>query len=176
VLAVIVLLTAGWPLVSSTVAGHRPLAAGATLTVGPSATDSGRVTVGPGWSVLTANSNPHQYYSRSRGQVRLSVRYVGLARLGQQGQLWRGLRQILRIGSPGVTAGRPRPFTTAGGGRGLMADLAAPGRTGRAAVVTAPARPFAIELIMLGPASSAAAMQHSGLPIMRSLRFPVAAR
>lgn len=176
VLAVIVVLTAGWPLVSATVAGHRPLAAGTTITVGPTASSSGRVTVGPGWSVMTANSNPKQYYAIDRGPVRLSVRFVRLARTGQSGPLWRGLLQILRIGSPGVTPGRPQVITTADGGRGVIAALSGPGRIGRAVVVAAPDRPYAIEMIMLGPASTLQAMHASGMPIIRSLRFPAATR
>ncbi|MGH3303097.1 MAG: hypothetical protein ACRDOK_15730 [Streptosporangiaceae bacterium] len=176
VLAVIVVLTAGWPLVGSTVAGHRPLAAGTTITVGPTAASSGRVTVGPGWSVMTASTNPHWYYSIARGPLRMSVRYVSLARAGEPGALWRGLRQILRIGNPGVTPGRPRQLTTADGSRGLIAALSGPGRTGQAAVVAAPARPFAIEMIMTGPSRTARAVRAAGMPIIRSLRLPAAAR
>jgi hypothetical protein len=175
VLAVIVVLTAGWPLVSSTVTGHRPIAAGTTITVGPTASSAGRVTVGPGWSVTTANSNPKQYYAIARGPVRLSIRFVRLARTGQPGPLWRGLRQILRIDSPGVTPGRPQVITTADGRRGIIAALSGPGRIGRAVVVAAPARPFAIEMIVLGPPGTLRAMHASGMPIIRSLRFPVTA-
>jgi hypothetical protein len=176
VLAVIVVLTAGWPLVSATVAGHRPVAAGTTVAVGPSGTESGRVTLGPGWSGLTASSNPRQYYSFSRGALRLSVRYVGLARVGERGPLFRGMRQILRLGYPGVTAGRPEVLITAAGDSGLTASLAGAGRTGQAAVVAAPTQPFAIEMVVLGPPNTARAVQAAGLPVIRSLRFPAEPR
>jgi hypothetical protein len=174
VLAVITLLTAGWPLISDTVAGHRPIPAGTTITVGPTAAESGRVTVGPGWSVLTANSDPRQYYSFGRGALQLSVRYVSLSRPGENGPLIRGMRQILRISNLGVTAGRPRTITTADGSRGLIAVLSGPGRTGQAAVVVAPARAFAIEMVMVGPPSTLGAIHAAGLPVIRSLRFPAA--
>jgi hypothetical protein len=176
VLAVIVVLTAGWPLVSATVAGHQPVAAGTTVTVGPSGTESGRVTVGPGWSVLTASSNPQQYYSFSRGALRLTVRYVSLARVGERGPLFKGMRQILRIGYPGVTAGRPQVLITAAGDHGLTASLSGAGHTGQAAVVAAPTQPFAIEMVLLGPPSTVRAVRAAGLPVIRSLRFPAAPR
>ncbi len=175
-LAVIVVLTAGWPLVSSTVAGHRPLAAGKAITVGPTTQDSGRVTVGRGWSVLTASSNPEQYYLFSRGALQLSVRYVSLPRSGEQGPLLRGMRQVLRIGNPGVRPGPPLAFVTADGSKGLMTVLYGPGRTGRAAVVAAPTRPFAIEMVLLGPPSAMRAIVAFGLPVLTSLRFSAAAR
>jgi hypothetical protein len=176
VLGVIVVLTAGWPLVSMAVADHRPLAAGATVTVGPSAAESGRVTVGPGWSVLSANSNPRQFYSFARGGLRLSVRYVSLAGIGERARLLQGMRELLRIGDPGVTAGRPRALTTVDGSRGLIATLSGPDRTGRAAVVVSPARAFAIEMVLLGPPSTVRAIEAAGLPVIESLRFPAAAR
>jgi hypothetical protein len=175
VLAVIVTLTAGWPLVSTTVAGDRPLAAGTTVTVGPSRASSGRVTVGPGWSVLTARSDPNRSYSLARGALRLSVRYVSLVSPPAQASLWRGLRQVLRIGNPGLTPGRPRVFTTSDGSQGLIAFLSGPGRTGQAAALAAPDGTFAIEMIMLGPPGTARVMRSAGLPVLRSLRFPAAA-
>jgi hypothetical protein len=176
VLAVIVVLTAGWPLVSTTVAGHRPLAGGTSVTVGPTAAESGRVTVGPGWSVLTANSNPQQFYSLGRGALRLSVRYVSLPSSTGPGQLWRGLRQVLRVGNPGVMVGRLQVITTLNGSRGLTAVLSGAGHTGQAAVFPAPTGRFAIEMIMLGPPGTAPAMRAVGVPVLRSLRFPAARR
>jgi hypothetical protein len=176
VLAVVAVLTAGWPLVSMAVADHRPLAAGTTVTVGPSAAESGRVTVGPGWSVQSADSNPQQVYSFARGGLRLSVRYVSLAGIGKHARLLPGMRQLLRIGDPGVTAGRPRALTTADGSRGLMAMLSGPDRTGRAAVVVSPTRAFAIEMVLLGPPSTARAINAAGIPVIESLRLPAAAR
>lgn len=125
---------------------------------------------------MTASSNPQQYYLFGRGAVRLSVRYVSLATPGERAMLWQGLRQLLRIGNPGVTPGRLEVMTTADGNRGLIATLSGPGRTGRAAVVAAPSGSFAIEMIMLGPSSTAPVIRTSGLPVMRSLRFPAAAR
>jgi len=176
VLAIIVVLTGGWPLVSTTVANLRPLVAGTTVTIGPSAVSSGRITVGPGWSVLSSSTNPHQSYLFGRGAVRLSVRYVRLTRTGDRRGLWRALRQMLRLGYPGLTPGRPRPIVVADGNRGLIGQLSGRGRSGKAAVVAAPAAPFAIEMIMVGPSSSNALQLAVGLPVLRSLRFPAAAR
>jgi hypothetical protein len=169
VLAVIVILTAGWPLVSATVTGHHPLADGATIAVGPTSASAGHVTVGPGWSVMTASSNPQHFYSLGHGAVQMSIRYVSLA--GEQDQLWPGLRQILRIVDPGVALGQPRPVTTADGSRGLVADLSGSGRAGEAQVVAAPARTFAIEMILVAPSSTAQAMRAAGRPVLRSLRL-----
>ena len=174
-LAVIAVLTAGWPLVSSAVAGHRPLAAGTTVTIGPSAAESGRVTVGPGWSVLTASSNPQRYYLFSHGALRLSVRYVGLFQPAEGEQLLQGMRELLRIGHPGVRPGRPRVISTVDGRRGLTALLSGPGQTGQAAVFLAPTRVFAIEMILLGPSSAASTIRAAGVPVLQSLRFPAAA-
>jgi hypothetical protein len=176
VLAVIVALTAGWPLVSAMVSGNRPLAPGTTVTVGPSAADSGRVTVGRGWSVLTANTNPRQFYSLGHGALRLSVRYVSPIKLARPGELWQGLRQMMRVANPGVSPGRLQVITTRAGDRGLTAALSGHGQTGRAAVFPAPARRFAIEMIMIGPPSTARTIRTAGLPILESLHFPAAAR
>ena len=78
VVAVMALLTAGWPLLNIAVANRHPLAAGARLTVGTSPSNSAVVTVGAGWSLLSEQSNPMQGYLLQRGRVELSITHVVL--------------------------------------------------------------------------------------------------
>lgn len=171
VIVVMALLTAGWPLVSSTVASQRPLAAGSRLTVGPGHGRSATVTVGPGWFLQSGSSDPRRGYSLQHGPVRLSIFFVALAS-GQTPLLPAGLRRMVRLGYPGVVLGELQPITTAGGYRGLTGKLSDGGRAGVAAIFPGPARAFAIEMITMAPRRAARTVQTVARPIVLSLRFP----
>src|SRR5215469_15692950 len=78
IIAVMAVLTAGWPLVSRVVSDHRHLAAGTRLKLGTSQQSSATVTVGPGWTMLTGESNPRQIYLIDRGLVHMTIAYAAL--------------------------------------------------------------------------------------------------
>jgi len=167
-------LTAGWPLASSLVHNPRPLAAGSRLTLGPNRLSAARFTVGPGWSMLRASSNPHQGYALARGPVRLSIRYVALISAGQEPQLLAGLHTVLRLSNPGVTLGQPRPVITAQGRHGITGVVSGRGVTGIVAIVPAPSRQFAIQVLVLGPPRDKLASRGAESRLVRSLLFPAA--
>jgi hypothetical protein len=167
-------LTAGWPLVSSAVHNAGPVAAGTRLTVGASQPNVARFTVGPGWSMLRAGSDPRQGYLLRRGPVRVSISYVALVGSSQAAQLWAGLHTILRLSHPGVALSRPRPLLTAQGRRGLTGVVSGRGVLGTATIVAAPSRRFAIQMLVLGPRHGRLALRSVELRLMRSLFFPAA--
>ncbi|HEY2638772.1 MAG TPA: hypothetical protein VGI66_02655, partial [Streptosporangiaceae bacterium] len=76
VIAVMVALTAGWPLLNLAVSDHQPLPAGVRLSVRPNRAHSARFLVGAGWSMISSQSDPRHGYSLRRGPVAMSVKYV----------------------------------------------------------------------------------------------------
>jgi hypothetical protein len=171
VIVVMILLTAGWPLINSTVVGRHNLSPGAMLTVGPGKPDAAQITVGRGWSVLTAESNPRFGFSLRHGAVRMTVDYVALANAAQARQLWAGLRRLLRVTEPGLHLSAPVAVVSAHGHPGLVGKLTGARRVGTAAIFTDPSRKFAIEMVMLAPRSAGLAVFLPGRQIIRSVRL-----
>jgi hypothetical protein len=176
VLAIMVVLTAGWPLLNLTVSDHRQLSPRTTLTVGPGSGYSAAFTVGPGWSMEPALSNPRLDYSLTRGVVDLDVSYVAMSAASQATGLWAGMRDLVRLRHPGVSLGQPRPITTAQGRQGMTAGLSGSGLSGTATVFALPARKYAVELIVLGPQQAIAINLAATRLILHSVRFPTATR
>jgi hypothetical protein len=174
VVALMAVLTAGWPLVSAAVHNPRPVAARTGLTVGSSRPNLARFTVGPGWSMLRAGSNARQDYLLRRGPVRLSIRYVALVSSGQVAQLWAGLHTVLRLSNPGVALSQPRPVVTAQGHRGLTGVVTGRGVTGTVTILPAPSRRFAIQVLVLGPPRRRVTIRGVELRLVRSVFFPAA--
>ena len=85
VLAVIAVLTVGWPLVSRAVSDSQPVAAGQPLTIGPGGSDAATFTPGPDWAVHNAETNTVEDWSLSDGPVNLTVAYVTLLGPSQAG-------------------------------------------------------------------------------------------
>jgi hypothetical protein len=176
VVAVMAVLTAGWPLVNLAVSDNRRVGANTRLTVGPSRRDSAQVTVGPGWLMQSAQSNPHMAYSLRRGPVTVSIVYVYLLSRGQAGDLFSGMREVIRISHPGAAISAPRPITSAHGLKGKAGLVTSSSMAGTAAVFAYPAREFAIEMMVIAPRRTSPANLVAAQRILRSLIFSAAPR
>jgi hypothetical protein len=171
-----VLLAAGWPLASRAVSGNQPAAAGAPLTIGLDSTHSAQFTLGRGWVIRSAETDPKQQWVLRRGPVDMSVTYVTLVNPSQAGQLWPGLQNILRLGASSAQLGQPAPLTSPQGGNGLTGTVTVNGRAGQAVVFPAPGEDFAIEIVSVAPTENGQAARTAAAQVVRSLRFPVATR
>jgi hypothetical protein len=175
VLAVIAVLTVGWPLVSRAVSDSQPVAAGQPLTIGPGGSDAATFTPGPDWAVHNAETNTVEDWSLSDGPVNLTVAYVTLLGPSQAGRLWPGLQRTLLLGDASARLGRPATTTTAaGGGTGLTGTVTANNLAGQADVFVGPDADFAIEIVSAAPVDDHAAAQAATALVARSLRFPAA--
>jgi hypothetical protein len=175
VVAVIVLLAAGWPLVSLAVSDDQPVAAGQPLTIGPDSAQSATFTPGRSWVVRSAETDSILRWSLSDGPVDVSVIFVTLVSPSQVGRLWPGLQRILQVDDASARLGEPASLTSAAG-RGLIGTLAANGWAGQAAVFAGPAADFAIEIISVAPVQDRAAARAAAALVTGSLRFPAAAK
>jgi hypothetical protein len=176
VLAVIVALTVGWPVVSRAVSDDQPVAAGQPLTIGPAGSHSATFTPGPDWAVHSAETNTVESWRLSHGPVDLTVAYVTLLSRSQAGRLWAGLQRTLLLGDASARLGRPATFTSADGGQGLTGTVTANDLAGQAAVFVGPDADFAIEIVSAAPVDDRAAAQAATALVARSLRFPAAAQ
>ena len=175
VLGLMVLLAAGWPLVSRAVSGNQPAAAGLPLTIGLDSTHSAQFTLGRGWVIRSAESDPKQQWVLQRGPVDMSVTYVSLVNPAQASQLWPGLHNILRLGDSSAQLGQPAPLTSPQGGHGLTGTVSVNDRAGQAVVFPAAGEDFAIEIVSVAPAENSQAARTAAAQLVRSLRFPAAA-
>jgi hypothetical protein len=171
VVAIMALLTAGWPLLNSAVANRQPLSAGSRLTVGTAPASSGVVTVGSGWYMLPAESNPAQEYVLSKDSLLLVIRHVSLVGRGQVPRMWQGLRQVLALSNPGAGLGKPVTFSTVHGLRATTGLVTGRRLIGTATVFTGPSREFAIVMVMLAPRGASRAVRAAALRIIISLVF-----
>jgi hypothetical protein len=165
-------LTAGWPLLDTLVSGRQPVAANTTFTIGPRGAESARVTVGPGWSMQRAQTNPRRDYTLSIGVVRVSVLYVAPVSAGDAAELWPGLQTILRLSHPGARLSAPELISSAYGQKGLAGRVSGRGLAGRIAIFPDLARRFAIEMVVFAPAGARLRQVVAAQSVMRSIRFP----
>jgi hypothetical protein len=171
VVAIIIVLTAGWPLLNLAVSNNRRISANTHLVVGPSRKDSARVTIGPGWSMLSAESNPHLGYVLRRGAVQVSIDYVTLIDHAHAGGLWAGMRELVRIGHPGATLSAPRPVSTVHHSEGDIGKVSGRNLVGTATVFADTSRDFAIEMVVLSPRRAVRANLIAAQRIIFSLLF-----
>jgi hypothetical protein len=176
VVAVMVLLTAGWPLLNALVADKQKLAAGASLRVGPGGPNSASVTLGPGWTLRPAESDPARAYLLRRGAVTVSISYVSLAGTYHAAGIWSGLRRVFRVSHPGVRLGKPAAVTSGQGRPGLSATATGPHSDGDVTNFVGPSGTYAIQIIALAPRYAKPVAAALSLLLIRSLRFAAAAR
>jgi hypothetical protein len=176
VIAVIVLLAVGWPVVSLAVSDDQPVAAGQPLTIGPDSAHSATFTPGRNWVVHSAETDTILRWSLSDGPVDVAVIYVMVISPSQVGRLWPGLQSGLLVGDPSARLGRPVGFTSPDGSKGLTGTVTANDRAGQAAVFPGPNGEFAIEIVSAAPVQDGAAARAAAALVARSLRFPAAAR
>jgi hypothetical protein len=175
IIAVMAVLTAGWPLLSRVVSDHQRLAANTRLSLGPSHRNSATVTVGPGWVLRAGETNPRLIYHLDRGPVHLSIAYATLLNNRQVSDLWAGLREVVRINYPGATLSNPIQIRTIHGYAGDVGVVRARNLVGTASVFAGPSRRFAIEMVVEAPSRSARLNLLAAQRIMLSLVFPAAA-
>lgn len=176
VVAIMVALTAGWPLANALVTDHQRLAAGTALRIGPSAANSAQFTLGPGWSQVPSQTNPQMSYVLRRGSLRLTVLFVALVNRSQLPELWTGLRKLVQVGNAGAWLSNPSVLHTAHGTRGLTGTVSAGNLTGLVAAFPAPSKGFAIEIVSLAPHTTNPLNVRATRLLMRSLRFQAAPR
>lgn len=176
VVAIMALLTAGWPLLNSAVANRQPLAAGSRVTVGTGGTSSGTVTVGAGWYVQPAGSNSTQEYVLRKGPVELDIDHVSLINRGQVPTIWDGLRRLLSVSDPGSRLSKPVSLMTGRRLHALTGAVSGRRLTGIATIVVGPSGEFAIEMITLAPRATRVAMRTAAVQVMASLMFTTQGR
>jgi hypothetical protein len=175
VIAVMAVLTAGWPLLNRVVSDHSRLAASTRLAIGPSHKNGAIVTVGPGWTLRASETNPRLAYTLQRGPVILSITYATLINNRQAGDLWAGLRDVVQIGHPGATLSAPVSVRTINGSAGDIGLVRSPDLAGTASVFAGPTRQYAIEMVIAAPKGSPRLNLVAAQRIMQSLVFPAAA-
>jgi len=176
VVAVMAVLTAGWPLLNAAVADRQKLAAGSLIRVGPGGRDSATIRIGPNWTLRPAETNPRQSYALQRGADLVSISYVTVLPGHRTAQIWPGMRRILLLSYPRGSLSRPVAVTSGQGLKGLTGTVTAPGRTGVVTMFVGPSGTFAIRMMALVPRQDAAAAVAARELFVRSLRFPAARR
>lgn len=176
IIAVMAVLTAGWPLLNHVVSDRQRLAARTRLTLGPSRKNSAVVTIGPGWVMQPGESNPRLAYVLKRGQVQIAIAYATLINNRQVDDLWAGLRDVVQVSHPGATLSAPRLIRTMHGSSGDFGIVRGPDLVGTASAFAGPSRRFAIEMIVETPRRSAQLNLLAAQRIMLSLLFPPARR
>ena len=176
VVGVMVLLTAGWPLVNAVVADKQQVAAGASLRVGPSGPDSASVRVGPGWTMRPAESDPRQGYLLRRGAVTVWIGYVTLTGTYRAAGIWIGLGRVFRVSNPGVRLAAPAAVTSGQGRAGLSATATGARTVGNVTAFVGPSGTYAIQIIVLAPRNAKPVAAAAALLLTRSLRFPAVLR
>jgi hypothetical protein len=171
VVAIMAVLTAGWPLINIAVSDNSRIAANSKLSVGPSRKNSAQVTVGPGWLMQSAQSDPREAYSLRRGGVTLSIIYVDLLSRSDVDGLWQGMAQLLRISYPGTSLSRPVRVTSAHGYPGDTGLITSRTTRGTAAVFADQQRQFAVEIVITAPRRTPVANLVAAQRIMRSVLF-----
>jgi hypothetical protein len=171
VVAVMALLTAGWPLLNRTVADTRPLAAGSSLTIGSGGTVSARMIIGHGWHLMPAESNPRQRYLMRAGPTLVDMYTVTLPARVSDAELWAGMRQVIRVRHAGVSVGTMTPFISPTGQAGLTGPVAGGAVAGTATVFIAPADVGALEVVVLAPRRDADGIKAATTLLMRSVTF-----
>jgi hypothetical protein len=171
IIAIMALLTAGWPLADSAVADRQPLHAGTKITIGSGATGLATVTVGAGWYVEPAQSDPTQEYALRRGAVVLDIRHVALVDQHQGARLWGGMRRILAVLYPGARLGAPVAVTAAHQLPAITGLIVGKPLIGTATVIVGPSREFAIGLVVLAPRGTSPVLREAAHRVVNSLMF-----
>ena len=176
VVAVMALLSVGWPLVSLAVSDRQPVSAGRPLAIGPGGASSATFTPGSSWVIRSAETNSVLRWSLSDGPVDVSVNFVTLISRSAAGRLWPGLRSTLLLGDGSARLGPAAAFTSAAGVKGLTGAVTANGWAGQAAVFADAGAQFGIEIVSVAPVQDGGAARAAAALVARSLRFPAAAR
>lgn len=171
-LAVVVALTAGWPLVARALPDGQRLAPGRLLHLGAAASErvSLRVTDG-GWQLSRAASDPDTGYLLSREGVRLRANRVGLVQPQDAARLWPGLRKVLLTADRTARLGTPRAVRSDSGRPGQTGAAAQGGRSGRAFTFASPERDYGLSVVVLAGAGADPDALRAGYALARTALF-----
>jgi hypothetical protein len=172
VFIVIVIVTAGWPLVNLIVPNKHPPASTGTLAVGPNHAHSALFSVGRGWSVTPSMSTPGLAYTLQQGSVQLLITYVNVVALSDIHDLWTALGQIAQLLYPGASLAKPVPTVSSQGHHGMTGRMSVDAQSGTATIFPLPTGSYAIEMILVAPKNAAPGLKSMAEQIMRSVRFP----
>jgi hypothetical protein len=176
VVAIMALLTAGWPLLNSAVANRQPLTAGSRLTIGTGPASSGVVTVGRGWYLQPAESNPRQEYVLRKDGLELTISHVSLVNRGQIQLMWQGLRRILSVTDPGSQLSKPSTIRTGHRLRAMTGVVSGQRLIGAATIFPGPSGEFAIQMVVLAPRNASRALRAAAVRVMTSFIFTAQSR
>ncbi|MYV99275.1 hypothetical protein [Streptomyces sp. SID3343] len=172
VIAVLALLTGGWPLIDSWISGDERVRAGTVFRVGPDSDDYAWFRIGDdGWTLDRAATTPSRQFVLRREGVDLSIAYISLARAEDADNLWTGLRDTVRVADPHARLGPPQSLIADAGAAGVFGTLVQDGDTGRAAIFRGPQDAFAIRLIALAAPGTPDPVWLPARDVMRSLTF-----
>jgi len=179
VVAVMILVTAGWPLVSRLLADDQRLAPGTLLKLGPGRDAASLRVPNAGWSLSRSNSDPNRAYvlsHRGRGagrSLKLTASFVDVGDPADVPLLWSGLRKLVAVSDAAGRLGPPRPVRGADGTAGSTGALTSRGRSGTATVWVAADGGSAVEVTVLADAGAgSAAALAAARPLVRSVAFP----
>jgi len=171
IVAVIAVLTAGWPLLDALVTDSQPLAGGTSLILGPGGQARARITIAPGWRLRPAESNLHEGIVLRSGPVQMSISAVSLIGPAAGPRMWAGLREILQLSHPGARIGSLTPITDAQDRIGFTGPVTSGRLVGTATIFIAPTGEFAIEMLVLAPPADRAEIAAVTDLFVRSLEF-----
>lgn len=150
---VLVLLSAGWSLVSLPLPDSEPVSSGQDMRLasGPEHTATLTFPQG-GWTVVPSATTAGQQYRFDRGPVQLTVNAITppLGTTVDAQELWEGLHDVVRVRDPSASLGDPEPVSAADGSEGLAGDLHGDVQEGTAAVYPSPGGQFAVEMTLAG--------------------------
>jgi hypothetical protein len=172
VIAIMAVLTAGWPLLNRAVTDRQRLAANSRLVVGPSEKNSATVTVGPGWQLRAGETNPRLMYLLQRGPAMMTIAYASLVNNRQVSDLWAGMREVVEFHHPGATLSGPLPIRSVHGATGEFGRIKGLDMVGTAAVFAGPSHRYAVEMLIVIPRGSPQRNLLAARRIMLSVLFP----
>ncbi|WP_017591358.1 HAD family hydrolase [Nocardiopsis potens] len=144
----VVLLTAGWPALDAAVAGTAPVEPGRPVQVGAGHGHTASVEFGPGWTLDEGRSRDGRSLLFTRGPVELRLATVVPAGPAGPGELWDGLRRIVRVDDPTARLGEPRPAVSEHGAEGRTGPMRGDAASGSAAVFGAHDGGLAVEMVL----------------------------
>jgi hypothetical protein len=134
------------------------------------------VTVGPGWYMQPAESNPRQEYVLRKDGLELAISHVSLVNRGQIQLMWQGLRRILSVTDPGSQLSKPSTIRTGHRLRAMTGVVSGQRLIGAATIFPGPSGEFAIQMVVLAPRNASRALRAAAVRVMTSFIFTAQSR
>lgn len=155
----LILLSAGWSLVSWFLPDSEAVHAGQDLQVAAGTEHTAALTFPQGgWAIVPSATRDGQQYRFDRGPVQLTVNAVipPFGATVSAPELWDGLHRVVRVDDASASLGDPETVSSADGTEGLAGDLHGDAQEGTAAVYPSPDGQFAVEMTLAGPEATSA--------------------